>query len=409
MKRLSLLCALMACLLSANAFSFKDGRASLSPYPADRQVRSFPDSLTPIFVNHVSRHGSRYPAGPLFTMQLKQALERADSLRTITPLGRTLLRDVNRVVAATAGRWGELDSIGEQEHRSIAGRLYRSCPALFDSARVVAISSYSPRSVMSMYSFTHQLAKMAKQIDITAASGKRFNPLTRNFDDDEAYKAFRSDTAFRAAYKRFLAQNVTMDPLTRVLGENYPFDYATAYDLAMSEYYVLAGMDAMGLDIDPSPYFSADEYRRLWSVFNFRQYLLYSASTLSSRPAEIASPLLQDIVLTADSVVSGKLRIAAKLRFGHAETLMPLMALMQAPGCFYLTNYFDTVADNWKDYEQFPMAANLQLTYFRAPSGKVYVRADFNEKPLRLLPGESSVYVPWESLRLRLLELIPLE
>ena len=112
--------------------------------------------------------------------------------------------------------------------------------------------------------------------------------------------------------------------------------------------------------------------------------------------------------MTADSVINGKLDIRAKLRFGHAETLMPLMALIQAPGCYYLSNYFDSVADNWKDYEQFPMAANLQLIYFRGPSGKVYVRVDYNEKPIRLLPGQASDYVEWSKLRSRFLELLPL-
>ena len=93
----------------------------------------------------------------------------------------------------------------------------------------------------------------------------------------------------------------------------------------------------------------------------------------------------------------------------HAVVIVgPLMALIQTPGCYYLSNYFDSVADNWKDYEQFPMAANLQLIYFRGPSGKVYVRADYNEKPIRLLPGQTSDYVEWSKLRSRFLELLPL-
>lgn len=409
MKQIMLLVVLAFAVFPLRAFDYPDGRASLSPYPTDRSVREFPDSLTPVFVNHVGRHGSRYPAGSLHTMMMKRALDRADSLGSITPLGRELLGEVDRVIAATAGRWGALDTIGEKEHRGIAGRLYRSCPELFDSSRVTAVSSYSPRSVMSMYSFTHQLAKMAKAADITAASGRRFNPLMRNFDEDEAYRAYRADTAYQSAYNRFLAKNITIDPLLRVLGEDFPLDYGSASELALAEYYVLAGMNAMGLESDASKYFSLEEYRRMWSIFNFRQYLLYSASVVSSRPAEIAAPLLQDIVLTADSVLGGKLPIAAKLRFGHAETIMPLMSLLQAPGCYYLTNYFDTVADEWKDFGQFPMAANLQLVYFRSETGRIYVRADYNEQPIRLLPGEKSYYVRWDDLRLRFLELLPLE
>ena len=268
---------LLALAIQASAFTYKEGRSTLGPYPTDRVVRTFPDSLTPVFVNHVSRHGSRYPAGSYFTLLMKRALDRADSLNTITPLGRQLLVEVDAVVASSEGRWGQLDSIGEAEHRGIAARLYRACPQLLDSARVVALSSSSPRSVMSMYSFTHQLSKMARHIDITAMSGERFSPLMRNFDLDEEYKAYRKDSSYLNTYGRFLAKNVTIDPLLRVLGENYPLDYDEAQNLAMAEYYVMAGMDAMGQESDPSAYFTLKEYRQLWSVYNFREYLLYSA------------------------------------------------------------------------------------------------------------------------------------
>ena len=247
---------LLALAIQASAFTYKEGRSTLGPYPTDRVVRTFPDSLTPVFVNHVSRHGSRYPAGSYFTLLMKRALDRADSLNTITPLGRQLLVEVDAVVASSEGRWGQLDSIGEAEHRGIAARLYRACPQLLDSARVVALSSSSPRSVMSMYSFTHQLSKMARHIDITAMSGERFSPLMRNFDLDEEYKAYRKDSSYLNTYGRFLAKNVTIDPLLRVLGENYPLDYDEAQNLAMAEYYVMAGMDAMGQESDPSAYFT---------------------------------------------------------------------------------------------------------------------------------------------------------
>ncbi len=407
--RLTLPIALILIAATANGFTYKNGSASLSPYPEPPAATEYPDSLKPIFVNHIGRHGSRYPAGSYHTIMLKNALDKADSLGTITPIGRQLKAETEKVISATGGRWGELDSIGEREQRSIAMRMYGKYPGLFDSTTISAISSDSPRSIMSMYFFTQQLAKSANDITISTESGKKFTPIMRNYELDSIYQAYRADTAYTAAYNRFAAANIPIEPILHVLGENYPLDYNTVYELALAEYYVSAGMSAMGIEHDASKYFTIEEYRKLWSVFNFRQYLLYSASLISTRPAETAAPLLQNIVATADSVVSGKLKITAKLRFGHAETLMPLMALIQAPGCYYLTHYYDTLSDNWIDYEMFPMAANLQLVYFEAPSGKIYVRAEYNEKPIQLLPGANSPYVEWNELRLRFLELLPLE
>ena len=94
---------LLALAIQASAFTYKEGRSTLGPYPTDRVVRTFPDSLTPVFVNHVSRHGSRYPAGSYFTLLMKRALDRADSLNTITPLGRRLLAEVDLAQKINAG------------------------------------------------------------------------------------------------------------------------------------------------------------------------------------------------------------------------------------------------------------------------------------------------------------------
>lgn len=410
MKRLCMIAMAVVSIMSATAatFDFNAGRASLSPYPKKVAMVEYPDSLTPLFIDHVGRHGSRYPASESFTMMLKNALDKADSLKTITTLGKELKKEVATAITTTNGRWGQLDSLGDREQREIAARMFRKFPQLLDSATISALSSYSPRCIMSMYAFTNQLSMMASDIRINTSSGKLYNELMRNFDEDEEYLAFRNDTTYKAAYNRFAAANITIDPLLRILGNDYPLDYDKVYDLALAEYYVAAGMNAMGLKFDASNYFKLEEYRRLWAMFNFRQYLLYSASTLSTRPAEIAAPLLQNIIATADSVVSGKLKISAKLRFGHAETLMPLMSLMQAPGCYYLTNYFDTVADNWQDYRMFPMAANLQFELFKAPSGTVYVRVEYNEQPIRLLPSATGDFVKWDDLRLHLLERLPL-
>ncbi len=130
---------------------------------------------------------------------------------------------------------------------------------------------------------------------------------------------------------------------------------------------------------------------------------------MSAVPAEIASDLLLDIISTTDAFVEGRADAAANLRFGHAETLMPLLSLMRLKGCYYMTNYFDTVGLHWRDFDVVPMAANLQMILFKAKtSGRYYLRVDLNEQPVPLQPGSSSVYVPWSEARLYLTRCLPL-
>lgn len=165
----------------------------------------------------------------------------------------------------------------------------------------------------------------------------------------------------------------------------------------------------MSIDIDLQKYFTKSEINSLWSVENLHHYLTHSASTLSSAAPELASRLLSELIATFDSAVEGKNPYSVMLRFGHAETMMPLLALMHVPGCYYMTNYFDTVGLHWRDFYVVPMASNIQMILFRSESGKYYLRVDLNEQPVPLIPGRQTIYIPWATAREYLNRCLPLQ
>ena len=187
----------------------------------------------------------------------------------------------------------------------------------------------------------------------------------------------------------------------------------------MSMYKVLAGLESMMLPTDVSEYLTRDEYNRLWACNNLRQYLIRTTSTLSTLPSEISIPLIKDIIETTDHAIeadksAGKNPQASAdnptviLRFGHAETLMPLLSQMRIPGCYYMTNYFDTVGKHWQNFHVVPMASNLQIILFKHKRGTYYVRFQLNEVPLSLNPDDSDeIYMPWDAARERLQRCIP--
>ena len=80
------------------------------------------------------------------------------------------------------------------------------------------------------------------------------------------------------------------------------------------------------------------------------------------------------------------------------------------PGCFYMTNYFDTVASHWRDFDVVPMAANIQFVIFKAKaSGHYYVRVELNERPLRLRgDSDPTTIFPWGELRRFMMNCVPL-
>lgn len=393
---------------TATSYTFADCQGSAMPYPVPQGRIATPDSLTPVFINHVGRHGARFPASPKATANLMAALQKADSLGTITPDGRRLLALTQTVADVAHNYWGALDSLGKAEQRGIASRMFLEFPELFMGGKVNAISSYSPRCVMSMYEFTHQLDRLNNNVEITTNSGRNNSPLMRNFDIDTQYINYVRSQIWKTPYDDYAATQITSAPLRRVLGNNFPLQAKETSDLATDEYSFIAGLAAMGIDIDISKYFTNSEFNALWSCHNLKQYLQRSANTLSSAPMEVASPLLLDLIRSTDDAVAGKSNCTVMLRFGHAETLLPLYAMMRLNGAYYLTNYFDTVGLHYKNFELVPMAANIQIILFRDDRDGYCVRVDLNEHPIPLLPNDNRIYIPWTEARNYLIRCLPL-
>ncbi len=421
MKTIKYMLALILAVIAVTAngadpmvtrYSMRQCEGSLTPYPEPAQEPAYPDSLVPVFINHVGRHGARYPASAANCLTLRKALDRADSLGTITPLGRRLQKLNEKVIELSNNRWGALDSLGIAEQQGIATRMFYNYTEIFSEGSVVqALSSYSPRAMMSMYAFTHQLDRMNNRLTFTTSTGRINSSLMRPFDTVQSYLDFRKEKTWEPPYESYVSEFCPVSALRRVLGENYPHDDAKAErSLALVEYYVVAGLEAMGEPSEMSSYFSENEANALWSCFNLRQYLQRTATTVSTIPAEIASDLVLNIIETTDAFISGSdAATCAVLRFGHAETLMPLLSLIRVPGCNYLTNYFDTVAQHWRDFDVVPMAANVQFVLFKArKSGKYYMRVELNERPVALRNGDSATIYPWGELRRYLTNCVPL-
>jgi len=394
----------------ATDYSMPECDGSLSPYPTEINPAVFPDTLKPVFINHVGRHGARFPASSSNCLKLRAALLKADSIGTITPTGRQLAKLNDLIIEQSTDQWGALDSLGMAEQRAIATRMFYNFGEIFSNGAMVnAISSYSPRAMMSMYSFVHQLDRMDNRINFTTSTGRVNSSLMRPFDLSEEYKTFRNDSTVKAVYNDFFNQTCPVTAIKRVLGDRFPFSSENEMrNLAITEYYVVAGCRAMNISPDASKYFTKEEYNALWSCFNLRQYLQRTSTTLSTVPSEIASELVQDLITTTDGFINGTNPNVCNLRFGHAETLMPLLSIMRLKGCYYMTNYFDTVGMHWKDFEVVPMAANLQMILFKSDTGHYYVRIDLNEKPIPLIPNSSVIYTPWSEARNYLTRILPL-
>lgn len=97
----------------------------------------------------------------------------------------------------------------------------------------------------------------------------------------------------------------------------------------------------------------------------------------------MARTLREDFLREVDAIASGDLAHVAKLRFAHAETIIPFAALLRIPGMSEslpaaVAYSYDTSA--WRGALVAPMAANLQWDVFRDGAGQVVLRMLYNER-----------------------------
>jgi hypothetical protein len=97
----------------------------------------------------------------------------------------------------------------------------------------------------------------------------------------------------------------------------------------------------------------------------------------------MAQTLRDDFLQEADAVASGNLAHRAKLRFAHAETIIPFAAMLQIPGmseplpAAALYSYENSA---WRGVAVAPMAANVQWDMYRNDAGAVVLRMLYNER-----------------------------
>ena len=210
---------------TATHYSFTPSvRLGHALYPVPRPgSRAIPDSLTPVFVNHMSRHGARFLSSAN-TRQLSLAILAGPTASTpsLRPAANCKKLLVNTIVRNTAGRWGALDSLGMAEQRGIASRLHILVPSLFIDTKVNAISSYVPRCVASMDEFTHQLTRLNNRVEIYSASGRQNSPLVRPWTHDKDYKEYIDSKQWHEVYDSFVDATTPISVAKKFSATNTP-------------------------------------------------------------------------------------------------------------------------------------------------------------------------------------------
>ena len=396
------------------------------PEPVNTKYAKVPAGYKPFYISHYGRHGSRYHHDSDEYRFLYKTLSKADSAGKLTELGKQALAYAKVLATEAAPRKGDLTQVGVKQHEGIANRMYKNFGEVFKdwnvggkkvTPHVKSYASTSGRCIVSMAAFIGELRSLHPKIKPELISGKSYMKFISAFDwgklDYSKVKTYtdESDKLWQQVNPQPFLKKLFND--SNYVAKNIEADkfYNRFFEIATS----LQGMDKPLLDeIAQAAKVPADSFVNLftteekitrWKAQNAWWYSLEGTSPLINRPdgLNFAKPTLQNIIEEADEAIAidttinargksagekSEMRatlekqatpIAATLRFGHDATLLPLAALMQLPVANAKVSDLSKLHEQWNDFRIIPMAANLQMIFYKAAGKPVLVKILYNE------------------------------
>lgn len=364
-----------------------------------------PDSLTPVQVCYIARHGARYLTSENKISAVEKILNKAKSAGSLTRLGEECLQLMGEVRRSTSGRWGMLTEIGIEQERRLGQQMAQMYPGLFSSenSRIEAVSSYVPRVVETMDNFIVPVIEKNTGLFVSASSGRVYDYLTRFFAVNPAYNEWRHSGEWREVYDKFVNDSIPLGPAQRLTGTRSVLTQKEQKQLAYDLYKVLQGLRAMNLPAPSTKWMTEDEYRLCWQATNIEKYFQYSLSSLSAIPARGASDVLLAL-LNQMTLMEGYREKAAPQPaslyciFGHAETLLPVFSLLGIEGTVALPLDYSNLQDEWNDAILTPLAANLEIIFCRSEKDILYSAMRLNGKNISPV-GDGRKIIPVSELR----------
>lgn len=342
--------------------------------------------------------------------------------------------------------YGNETQQGYEEHTRLAQRMLARLPALFDDAatqqrRIIVDTSGKDRAVDSGAFFSRALAAQQPALQPLITSGvdryllyfhKLPTPTERTpasqrpaYDASQSYQRWIKSDALqerisaiylqpqvRAAAQATLARLFTPGFIaaldaghrhasnagahsfrsddgqfsTTIKGDgSSTIDNSTEAALALYDLYAAAADMRHELQADFSRYILPAQA----SVFEEAEdsVTFYEKGPGSAANGDLnwrmANALLADFFQEADAIAAGQRAHAAKLRFAHAEIVIPLAAAMDLPGAATQTPRNQTFSyknNIWRGARIAPMAANLQWEMYQNVAGELLVRLLYNER-----------------------------
>lgn len=362
-----------------------------------------PKGYEPFYLSHYGRHGSRWLLDDRDYSDVISTLKKADDAGVLTSLGRETLAKLERFYPTTIKRLGDLTTVGERQHHGIGKRMTQNFPEIFcGDAYIDARSTVVIRCILSMTAECEEFAAFNPNVKIHNDVSEAFQPYLNQLWDGKVAQSGRKGWDVRGHYKETLTHPERLCS-TLFSDTAYVNKNVRAKSFMRHLFDVAANMQSHDTDIELYSLFTEDECYDQWKIRNIDWYIGYGPSPVSDGNMPYSQRnLLRNFIETADTVVDSKTFNGATLRFGHEVCVMPLACLMELDSCGRAVSDLDKLDEKWVNYRIYPMAANIQLVFYRPKkgSGDILVKALLNEKEATL-PVKTDIfpYYKWDDLK----------
>ena len=413
-------------------------RSDYQPYPVmDQDPSSIPPQTKaprgyrPFYISHYGRHGSRWLISTEYYKDPVAFLKKANEEGMLTPKGQDVLRRMETVEEAARGRYGELTRLGAEQHRQIAGRMFKNFPEVFKgNVAIDAKSTIVIRCILSMEAFCMRLKELNPKLQISNDASNHdmfymnnqdperfFSKITsapenytilreyrkKVFKTDRLAQSILKDTSFFTTYNTKFAYKDNPDNLPRY----------TAMTLLDDIYQQTVNLPNTDLDIRFDDVITLEE---IYGVNLYRNLSSYRYAGFSDMGQKVTpyrqTYLLKNIIETADQAIAkvgtdGRKSAGATLRFGHDSNLMPLCSIMDIDGAGVYETDIDNVANVWNMEHYIPKAGNLQFIFYGKKNAPVLVKVLLNEHEATLpVETDKFPYYEWEKVKAFYLDIL---
>lgn len=395
--------------------------SSKTPYTPQQAWQSYqapPAGYQLVFTELVARHGARTLTGKKSDQLLYQLWLLAQKDHALTPLGQQLGPQLQALIAAnTKLGYGQLTQLGKEEHQQLAQRLYQRDAALFTQAiqqgqKISVWHSGKDRAVDSAENFVEGLKQA--QPDLA--------PLLLPAQENRSQLYFHK-TALSKSYRQYLKQNKPLKNTLHEIDEQVTSHKMARQVLAalFTEHFLLRLENQQyRLELNDKTTASPDELEvagMLYDVYSITAGMAHEgqwqfAQFMPEKAAEwfaylndaedfyqkgpafkgqdityrMAEPLVNDFFNSISQLATSSSPEAARLRFTHAEVVIPFVTYLQLPGSdkpASLLKAYRYSNNPWRGEQVSPMAANIQWDVYRDNQQHYLVRMLYNERETR--------------------------